>query len=269
MKFKSIKAGIVKHAPTILTIAAIASTVGAVASAIVMRPKYDKIIEEKKKALKEDEKVTKKDILVAGMKAYWPTLILIAVSATCGVSANIINAKRVAEYAGVAATTKELYDRYRESAEKHLKSKAKEEVADDIAKEKMEQVFSELPKDVSIPKQKSFYGPKAGEPQLMCDVGTGTPFEGEANEIERRFNKFNSLYILKDHHDYIPATWFYEEMDIPVDADFIKHLGWAYDRKEPLEFTWVPYPIQSGPYAGKIVWGFQLRPGSEPLDVDL
>ena len=264
MKHKNFK----KHLPTILTAGAIVATAGAVVTGIMRKSKYDKIIEEKKKDLKEDEKVAKKDILVAGMKAYWPTLILIAISAACGIAANKINTKRIAEYAGVAATTKEVYDRYRESAERHLKDKAKAEVADDIAKEKIEKVFSELPEGEKIAKQKSFYGPKPGEEQLMCDVWSGTPFIGEVNDMAMKFNNFNTRYIVKDHHDYVPAAWFYDEMDIPVNGESIKHNGWAYDHREALEFTWVPYPIENGPYAGKIVWGFQLRPGSEPLDID-
>ena len=134
MKHKNFK----KHLPTILTAGAIVATAGAVVTGIMRKSKYDKIIEEKKKDLKEDEKVAKKDILVAGMKAYWPTLILIAVSAACGIAANKINTKRIAEYAGVAATTKEVYDRYRESAEKHLKDKAKAEETLSAAKQELE-----------------------------------------------------------------------------------------------------------------------------------
>ena len=271
MKVKAIKHKIAKKAPLILTIGAIVGTVGAVVSAVKRKPIYDKIIEEKQAEMKEGEEVGKKDIFVAVMKAYWPTLILIVVSGTCAIGSNVIFAKRAAEYAAVAASTKKVYDEYREAAEKHLKPKAKEEVGDEIAKTKMQQVVETLTPESKVPEMaEELNGPKSGEWQYMCDIWTGEVFWGERNTIEKRFNKFNSQYILQDNHDYIPLAWMYDELKVPVNSQIqsVKHMGWAYDHKKALEFMWVTYTVTTGPLQGKILWGFQLRPGSEPLDLD-
>ena len=271
MKLKSIKHKIVKKAPAILTVAAIVGTVGAVVSAVKRKPVYDRLIEEKQAEKKDGEKVTKKEVAVAAMKAYWPTLILIAVSGACAIGSNVIFAKRVTEYAAVAASTKKVYDEYREAAEKHLKPKAKEEVGDDIAKARMEKAFETLTPESKIPQMmEEVNGPKSGEWQYMCDIWSGQIFWGERNTIEKGFNDFNSRYILQDHHDYIALSWLYDELKIPINdkIENLKHHGWAYDHKKALEYMWVTYPITTGPLQGKIVWGFQLRPGSEPLDVD-
>lgn len=270
MKLKNAKRKIVKKAPLILTIGAIVGTVGAVVSAVRRKPVYDKIIEETK-AKKGEEKVTKKDVAVAAMKAYWPTLLLIVLSGGCAVGSNVIFAKRVTEYTAVAASTKKVYDEYREAAEKHLKPKAKEEVGDEIAKTRMEKAVNSLNPDIKVPDtMEEITGPKPGDWQYMCDIWSGEIFWGERNSIEKGFNEFNSRYILQDTHDYIPLEWMYDELKIPMNKQVqnIKHHGWAYDHKNALEYMWVTYPVTTGPLQGKIVWGFQLRPGSEPLDLD-
>lgn len=255
-----------KNSPAILTGVAVAGTIGAVVSAIKCKPKYDRLITEKKEAAeKEGTEVTKKDILVTTFKAYWPTLILIAVSASAAIGGQIINAQRVAGAMATATATKKLYDDYTEAAEKKLKPKQVEEISDEIAKKRMEEGTKGLKKASKIAQQKSVEGPKDGW-QLLYDCWLGKPFWGDPDQIRRKWVSFCDAYFNHGDSD-IRLESMYMELDIPHEkVPIIKNSGWNLGRSMP-EWKWVPVQIPEGEYAGELIWGFQWRTNDEPTDV--
>ena len=261
--FKTIVEGAKEHAPTILTVMAVAGTIGAVASAIIMRPKYDKIIEEKKEeADKNNEEVGKKEIVKAAFKAYWPTLILIAASARCAIGANVINAKRVTAAFAAATTTKKLYDDYVEAAEKKLKPKQVAEVTDEMAKKRINNTFKDMKKGDKVAKQRHYSGPK-DEDQWIYDCLLEKPFWGNPQDIYRNYVAWKDAYFTGSDKD-VKLEWFYMETDIPFNkTPAIKHLGWSLGRHMP-EGKWVPVAIEHGELEGEVVWGWQWTSSSMP-----
>lgn len=252
--------GCKKHSPAILTGMAIAGTIGAVVSAIIMKPKYDQLINEKKEEAEAAEtEVTKKDIIVAGFKAYWPTLILIAASAGCAIGANVINSKRVAGAMAAAAGFKKLADDTLAAAEKKLNPNKMKEMTDEIAKSRMDEGFKDV-NPSKIASQK--YVPQGGE-QLLYDCWLGKPFYGDPDKIKKDFMVFQDAYFLHGDDD-IRLESFYMELDIPFNrTPAIKHQGWKLGRELP-EFKWVPMEIKDGPLAGQLCRGLQWCNGSMP-----
>ena len=265
--FKAIVEGAKEHAPVILTTVAIGAAIGAVATTIVRKPKYDSIIEEEKaEAAKNDEEISKKDIAKAAFKAYWPTLLLLAVSSGAAIGANVINAKRVSGALMTAATTKKLYDDYVEAAEKKLKPKQVQEVTDEIAKKRANESFASLKKGDKIKKQHGLSGGK-DEEQLLYDSFLEKAFYGNPEEIRRKYVDFKDAYFNHGDDD-VRLEWFYLECDIPHEKiPIIKKFGWKLGREMP-EFKFVPIEIQEGPYAGQLVRALQWTSASMPEIID-
>lgn len=251
--------GCKKHSPAILTGLAVAGTIGAVVSGIMLKPKYDQIIEEKKAAAEEEDKeVSKKDILVAGFKAWWPTVLLIVFSSGCAIGANIINAKRVAAMAATAAGFKKLADDTLAAAQTKLSPNKMKEVTDEIAKARMSEGLKDVEPE-TIPKQK--YA-KEGT-TLLYDCWLGKPFYGDRNKIFNDYVTFKDAYFNHGDDD-VRLESFYMELDIPFNkTPAIKHQGWKLGRELP-EFKWVPMEIPDGPLAGQLCHGLQWCNGSMP-----
>lgn len=252
--------GCKKHSPAILTGVAVAGTIGAVVSGIMLKPKYDKIIEEKKATAEEEGKeVSKKDILVAGFKAWWPTVLLICLSGGCAIGANIINAKRVAAMAATAAGFKKLADDTLAAAQTKLNPNKMKEVTDEIAKARMSEGLKDVNPD-KIATQK--YVDKGGV-QLLYDCWLGKPFYGDPDKIFKDYVTFKDAYFNHGDDD-VRLESFYMELDIPFDkTPAIKHQGWKLGRELP-EFKWVPMEIKDGPLAGQLCRGLQWCNGSMP-----
>ena len=253
-----------KHAPAILTGLAIAGTIGAVVSAIKCKPKYDKIVEEKRtEKEKNGEKLTKKDILVSSMKAYWPTLILIAVSAGCAIGSTYIGARRVAETAAIASTTKKCYDEYRTAVEKKLKDKQKDEIIDDIAKTKMEKAEAKIK---NAPAENVHIYNRGRGDQLFFDSWSGRYFEADSMEdIRAAINNLNEEIL---NQPSVDVNTYYGYLGLP-DTKEGEHLEWCTgnDGFRCIDVRYVPKLIDDGPFKGRTCIAIQFAPGSEPSNV--
>lgn len=262
-----------KHGSTILTMFTVASTIAAVISATKAKPKYDKLVEERKKE-REDKKeeFTKKDKVECIVKAYGITAGLTALAAGCAVGAKIVDAKemarRSAESAALLAVSEKGKKMYQEIAESKLKPKQVQEINEEIAKRKTEEIFGGLREgeiDDIIDDVDSYEGPAPGK-QIIADTWSGTIWADDPVKVEKRFNDFNVLYLGHDH-DYVELSEYYDHMKINIGRNrSAQYGGWGYDVKK-IEFGWVPFPISSGPYKGKIVWAMQFKQDSEPLDI--
>ena len=265
MKLKMMKASLSKHLPTILTVGAIVLTVGAVVTAVARKPKYDSLIDEKKKeATEKGKEVSKVDIAKCAVKAYWPTLLLIAASGACSIGSKKALTKQIVSASATAATYKKLSDDYKDVVNSTLKPKQVEEIKDAVCKKQVNEVIDKVVDPEAIPFQKHYDGPAPGM-QLMADAWTGTLFNGDPEDIKRKLNKFNSEYMLRAEGDVL-LKWYYMELDIPIDegtSNCVKDAGWEIG-SPIIEIRWVMWPIKSGPLAGKIVWAMQFEDKSEP-----
>lgn len=266
MKMATITNGLKKHSPAILTGLAIAGTIGAVVSAIIARPKYDKIIDERKaEAEKKNEELTKKDILVAGIKAYWPTLLLIAASAGCAIGSTWIGSKRVASAAAVAATSKKVYDEYREAVEKKLKEKQKLEVEDEMAKAKMEKAESKI---INTPSEHiHVYNSGRGD-QLFFDCWSGRYFEAESMETVRA--AINSLNEEILNSPSVDVNTYYTYLGLPETDDGTK-LEWCTGDNgfRCIDMRYVPKLIEEGPFKGRTCIALKFASGCEPFNLSI
>lgn len=263
------KVNIKKGLPIFLTAAAIAGAIGAVVSAVKCKPKYDSLVESKRKEKEEaGEELTKKDVLKCAFKAYWLPGVIIAAAAACGIGSNYISSKRIAEEALKGATMvaagKKVHEEYVNVVESKLKPKEVAEINDEVAKRRTEALFEGLKEGDLAELEEELEGPAPGK-QLMADTWTGTIFVADPVVMERRFNDFNVDYI--NGNDFVELSEYYDHMRIPVGrTSSVQYGGWDYDQKK-IEFGWTMFPIASGPYKGKIVWAMQFRPGSEPLGI--
>lgn len=261
MKFK---AKVKKHAPAILTGLAIVGTIGAVVSAIKCKPKYDKLVEEKRKEKEEkNEELTKKDILVAGMKAYWPTLLLIAASAGCAIGSTYIGYRRVAETAALATTTKKVYDEYRGAVEKKLKEKQKDEVIDDIAKGRMEKAEAKIK---NMPTESVHVYNRGRGDQLFFDSWSGRYFEaGSMEDVRAAINSLNEEVL---NQPSVDVNTYYSYLGLP-ETDEGGKLEWATgkDGFRCIDVRYVPKLIEDGPFKGRTCIAVQFASGSEPFNI--
>lgn len=261
-----------KNAPIALTILAIGAGVSAIITAVKSKPKYDELVEQKRKEKEEaKEELTKKDVIKCAFKAYWIPAVLMAAAAACGLASNYISSKRITEEAIKGATmvaaSKKVHDEYVNVVESKLKPKQVEEINDEMAKRRTEAIFEKIREGDLDDLEEELDGPAPGK-QLMADTWTGTVFVGDPDELERRFNSFNADYII-GHNNYVSLSDYYDDMRIPVGkTKHVQYGGWDYDQKK-IEFGWTMFPISSGPYKGKIVWAMQFKPGSEPLAIDI
>lgn len=261
MKFKT---KVKKHAPAILTGLAIIGTIGAVVSAIKCKPKYDELVEEKQKE-REDEKeeITKKDVVVCAMRAYWPTLLLVAASATCAIASTYIGARRVAETAAIASTTKKCYDEYRAAVEKKVKEHTRDEIEDEIAKSKMEQAETKM---MNAPSEKThLFGKRRGD-QLFFDCWSGRYFEAESIEDVR--SAINSLNEEILNCPSVPVNSYYQYLGLP-ETDDGERLEWVTGEKgfRCLDVRYIPKLIDDGPFKGRTCIGIKFAAGSEPFNI--
>ena len=260
--FKTLK----KQGPAILTGLAIAGTIGAVVSALKCKPKYDKLVEDKRKEKEENnEELSKKDIFIAGMKAYWPTLILIAASAGCAISSTYIGARKVADAAAVAATTKKLYDDYRHAVESKLKEKVKDEIEDDLAKNKMNEAENRM-KDVKpgLSEQVFLYNKGRGD-QLFFDCWSGRYFEADGMEsVRSAINNLNEEIL---NCPSVDVNTYYSYLGLPETDDGAK-IEWCSGTNgfRCIDVRYVPKLIEDGPFKGRTCIAIKFASGSEPFN---
>ena len=253
-----------KYSPMILTGCAIVGTVGAAVTAVKCKPRYDNLVEQKREEKeKNGEELTKKDILVSGCKAYWPAILLIVLSAGCGIGSTYIGAKRVAETAAIASTTKKCYDEYRQAVEKKLKEKQKDEIIDDLAKAKMEKAEEKI-KNVPS-EQVNLYNRGRGD-QLFFDCWSGRYFE--ANSIEDIRAAINSLNEEVLNQPSVDVNTYYSYIGLPETKDGAK-LEWCTgkDGFRCIDVRYVPKLIDEGPFKGRTCIALEFASGSEPMNI--
>lgn len=218
----SLRVGMVKHSPEILTGIGIAGMVVSTVLAVKATPKALQLIEEEKnKQLDTDSEETSVvkdlntiDVVKATWKCYIPTVVTGAVSMACIIGANSVNLKRNAALAAAYTLSDTALREYREKVIETIGDKKERAVRDKVAEEKLKKDPVETGKPVVM----------INSCNTRCyDVITKQRFTSDIETIRRIVNDLNERMI--GGEDYISLNDFYYELGLePVRIG--DELGW-------------------------------------------
>lgn len=216
---------LVRHLPTILTIAAIGGVIATGALAVKGTTRAVEILDfEKKKKryeLKSDEEeLTPVEVVKAVYKEYFPTVLVGAATISCILSANSIHWRRLAAVQGVYVITETAYKEYRDKVTSMLGERKNQEIRDEIAQDKID--ANPVGKNEII---------ITGHGDNLCyDIISGRYFKSDIEKLRRVENQLNKIMFTEM---WIGLNELYSEIGLPsisIGAD----IGWDVD--EPIDF---------------------------------
>ena len=134
--FKSVRKGVVKHSPEILTAIGIAGTVTTTVLAVKATPKAMKLIEEAKEAKQED--LTKTEVIKAAWKPYIPAAVTGVASVACLIGASNVNIRRNAALATAYQISTTALNEYKDKVVETIGEEKAKEIKDKIIKDNEE-----------------------------------------------------------------------------------------------------------------------------------
>jgi hypothetical protein len=208
---KSIRVGISKHSPEILTGMGIAGMGFTVISAVKATPKALQIIEEEKPE-------TKLDVIKATWRCYIPTIVSGVASAACIIGANSVNARRNAALAAAYNISQAALIDYKDKVLEHVGEAKEQVIRESIAKDKI---------DKNPVKNTEVLVTDKGD--VLCyDLVFGRYFKSNRDNIQKAENRVNRT-IVTDM--YACLNDFYEELGLPP-TEIGYELGWNIDDRE-------------------------------------
>lgn len=208
---KSVRAGMKKHTPEILTGVGIAGMITTTVMAVRATPKALILIEDKKKEADVDE-LTAAETLKAAYKCYIPAAITGVASVACLVGASSVNARRNAALAAAYTLSESTLKDYQEKVIETIGEKKEQSVRDAMAKDKMD-------KDPVTNREVLI----TGKGKTLCyDAVSGRYFECDIDLIKKAEAKLNTR--IRDEM-YISLNDFYYEIGL-TSVRLGDELGW-------------------------------------------
>lgn len=208
---KSVRTGMKRHTPEILTGVGIAGMVTTTVMAVRATPKALILIEEKKEEIDVDE-LTAMETVKTAYKCYIPAAITGAASVACLVGASSVNARRNAALAAAYTLSESTLKDYQEKVIETIGEKKEKSVRDAIAKDKME-------KDPVTNREVLI----TGKGKTLCyDAVSGRYFECDIDLIKKTEAKLNTR--IRDEM-YISLNDFYYEIGL-TSVRLGDELGW-------------------------------------------
>ena len=211
----TIRTGLVKHSPEILTGVGIAGMIATTVLAVKATPKALKKIDEEQAAHPFYD-LTKLDIVKVTWKCYIPATVTGVTSVACLVGASSVNARRNAALATAYSLSQTALTEYKDKVVETIGEKKERDIRDNIAKDKLERdpVYN---KEVVITEKGT---------TLCYDGVFGRYFQSDMDTIKRAMNKVNRQLVAGDM--YISLNEFYAEIGLsPVDIG--DNIGWNID----------------------------------------
>lgn len=230
--FKTIKKGVTKHSPEILTGIGVAGMISTVIFAVKATPKAMDLIEEERKrklheATVEEAREWSEDggiplkpleVVKVAWKPYVPAIISGVASAACIIGANSVHAKRNAALAtAYQLSTKALTD-YREKVVETIGEKKEIAVRDKVAKKQIE----------DSPKNDAQVIITGKGNTLVYDVHSDRYFRSDIDKIRTAVLNLNERMI-NGSEMYISLNEFYDEIGLKHTSDGEK-VGWRIDK---------------------------------------
>lgn len=213
--FKDIQTFTSKHSPEILTGIGIAGMITTTVLAVRATPKALSLIEDKKEELElqPDEKLTPAETVKATWKCYVPAAVTGAVSITCLIGANSVNARRNAALATAYNLSATALSEYQEKVVETIGEKKEQIIRDEVAKDRLKkEPVDKTPIIVTGNGNSRFY-----------DDITKRRFTSDIEKIKRVQNDLNARML--EGEDYVSLNDFYYEIGLEG-VDFGDEIGW-------------------------------------------
>ena len=212
---KTIRSGLAKHSPAILTALGITGMIGTTVLAVKATPKALDLIENKKEELDKD-KLTVVETMKATWKCYVPAAITCATSAACLIGASSVHTKRNAALATAYKLSESALIEYRDKVVETIGEKKEQSVRDAIAKDHVEK--NPVTNNEVIITDRGY--------TLCYDELSGRYFYSDIEKIKKAANELNRQ-MLNDM--YVSVNELYYELGLEG-TKLGEQMGWNVDR---------------------------------------
>ena len=204
-----------KHSPELLTGIGIAGMVITTISAVRVTPKALQMIDEKE--IKDDKRLSKKEVFQTVWKCYIPSAITGVCSIACIISASSINIRRNTALAAAYAISMQDFMDYKKKALEVVGEKKEQTIRDEVAKERFHADHAE-----TIPIIKT------GKGEVPCyEYLTKRRFYSDMEALRKSENNLNKR--LREE-EYITLNEFFSEIGLDETDEAIgDRLGWDMD----------------------------------------
>ena len=212
---KTIRSGLAKHSPAILTALGITGMIGTTVLAVKVTPKALDLIENKKEELDKD-KLTVVETVKATWKCYAPAAVTCVTSAACLIGASSVHTKRNAALATAYKLSESALIEYRDKVVETIGEKKEQSVRDAIAKDHVEK--NPVTNNEVIITDKGY--------TLCYDELSGRYFYSDIEKIKKAANELNRQ-MLNDM--YVSLNELYYELGLEG-TKLGEQMGWNVDR---------------------------------------
>lgn len=212
---KTIRSGLAKHSPAILTALGITGMIGTTVLAVKVTPKALDLIENKKEELNKDD-LTVVETVKATWKCYVPAAITCATSAACLIGASSVHTKRNAALATAYKLSESALIEYRDKVVETIGEKKEQSVRDAIAKDHVEK--NPVTNNEVIITDRGY--------TLCYDELSGRYFYSDIEKIKKAANELNRQ-MLNDM--YVSLNELYYELGLDG-TKLGEQMGWNIDR---------------------------------------
>lgn len=212
---KTIRSGLAKHSPAILTALGITGMIGTTVLAVKATPKALDLIENKKEELNKDD-LTVVETVKATWKCYVPAAITCATSVACLIGASSVHTKRNAALATAYKLSESALIEYRDKVVETIGEKKEQSVRDAIAKDHVEK--NPVTNNEVIITDRGY--------TLCYDELSGRYFYSDIEKIKKAANELNRR-MLNDM--YVSLNELYYELGLEG-TKLGEQMGWNIDR---------------------------------------
>lgn len=212
---KTIRSGLAKHSPAILTALGITGMIGTTVLAVKATPKALDLIENKKEELDKD-KLTVVETVKATWKCYAPAAVTCVTSAACLIGASSVHTKRNAALATAYKLSESALIEYRDKVVETIGEKKEQSVRDAIAKDHVEK--NPITNNEVIITDRGY--------TLCYDELSGRYFYSDIEKIKKAANELNRQ-MLNDM--YVSLNELYYELGLEG-TKLGEQMGWNVDR---------------------------------------
>ena len=212
---KTIRSGLAKHSPAILTALGKTGMIGTTILAVKATPKALDLIENKKEELDKD-KLTVVETVKATWKCYAPAAVTCVTSAACLIGASSVHTKRNAALATAYKLSESALIEYRDKVVETIGEKKEQSVRDAIAKDHVEK--NPVTNNEVIITDRGY--------TLCYDELSGRYFYSDIEKIKKAANELNRQ-MLNDM--YVSLNELYYELGLEG-TKLGEQMGWNVDR---------------------------------------
>ncbi len=219
--------------PVILSVASVTGLAVTTVFAIKATPKAVELL--KSEEIQKGEKLTKKEIVKTVWKNYIPTAVFFVGTASCIISAAILNKKQQTSLASAYALMSASYNKYKNKVKELFGEEAHEKVISEIAAEKAKGNY--ISAEAMWQNTTLEFGDDEEEVTFyLADGGEGRYFTSTVNKVLQAEYHLNRNYFLNACS--LTLNDFYELLGIEP-TDFGENVGWFLD--DYSELYWIDF----------------------------